>query len=420
MHSIIQEPFIDGNWTLDSQYPYFVQYLKLKCFFPVKESANTLQVKISIVANGFQEDYTINLINALAKQAATVDFIGSNIYDQSLIDKRITFYNVRKEDHKERNPLKKGYWVLRYFLWYVLYLIRERKNIIHIQWLRFNFFDGIFLPLLARLLGHTVVYTAHDVLPHNVDNRRVRLLFKWIYKSQNALVVHTNFNRERILDEFGISQQKVSVVKHGVYDIPDEQRMDSLTSKKTLGIGADEFVLLFFGIITEYKGLDLLAESLKMLKKGRGKKIRLIIAGRVQTGFEDQMTKLKEEFMEDEVLYFLRFIENEEVNMLFGAADATVLPYREASQSGVMFMSFAQGVPVIAPNLGGFPDDVVEGEMGFIFECNNPDSLNEAIVKTISHFGPNNISVRENIINLTSEKYQWEESASALIKIYKK
>lgn len=157
-----------------------------------------------------------------------------------------------------------------------------------------------------------------------------------------------------------------------------------------------------------------------MIKNVTGKKIRLIIAGRVQTGFEDQMTKIKEEFLEDELIYFLRFINNDEVNLLFGAADATVLPYREASQSGVMFMSFAQGVPVIAPTLGGFPEDVEEGETGFVFETNNPHSLGETIVKTISHFGPNNVVIRENIISLTSEKHEWDERVSALTKIYKK
>ena len=60
-------------------------------------------MKISIVANGFQEDYTLNLINALAGQDVRVDFIGSNIYDRSLIDKRINFYNVRKEVYNKTN-----------------------------------------------------------------------------------------------------------------------------------------------------------------------------------------------------------------------------------------------------------------------------------------------------------------------------
>lgn len=375
-------------------------------------------MKISIVANGFQEDYTINLINALANQVESVDFIGSNIYDTSLLDERITFHNVRKEDPKEKNPLKKGFWVLRYFLWYMAYLVRKKKHNIHIQWLRFNFMDGVFLPLFARFCGHRVIYTAHDVLPHNIDNRRVRRLFKRIYRSQNKLVVHTNYNRKRIIDEFGIRPEKISVVKHGVYHIPDEQRVDFGDGKRMLGVAEEDYVLLFFGIITEYKGLDLLAESLKLLKK-REEKITLVIAGRIQTGFEEEMAKLKEELGE-EVIYYLRFIKNEEVNMLFGAADATVLPYREASQSGVMFMSFAHGVPVIAPNLGGFPDDVEEGEMGYVFEPGNAGSLSQCIEKTKSHFGLNNASTRERIIKLTLEKYQWDESASELIKIYMK
>jgi glycosyltransferase involved in cell wall biosynthesis len=142
------------------------------------------------------------------------------------------------------------------------------------------------------------------------------------------------------------------------------------------------------------------------------------VAGRVQTGFEERMEELKSEFIADDVIFQLRYIRSEEVNVLFGAADATVLPYREASQSGVMFMSFAQGVPVIAPKLGGFPDDVVEGEMGYVFETNDPVSLNQTIQKSIARFGCNNTTDRELIVRITSEKYRWEESASHLIKIY--
>ncbi len=376
-------------------------------------------MKISIIANGFQEDYTLNLINALAKQSVDVDFIGSNVYDPALIDKRIVFHMVRKEDRSGRNPLKKGFWVLQYFVWLLGYLFRERKIVIHIQWLRFNFIDGVFFPLMARLLGHTVVYTAHDVVPHSVDKRRIRLLFRLIYKSQNKIVAHTKYIMERIHTEFGIDQSKISVVKHGVYVVPDGRRKDFAISKKALGIGEDEFVLLFFGIITEYKGLDLLAHSLKILKRDMGQKVRLLVAGRVQAGYEVEMARLKEDELGEEVIYLLRFIETEEVSMLFGAADIAVLPYREASQSGVMFMSYAHGVPVILPDLGGFPDDVISGATGFLFEPGDPESLCNKIEKSISHFGKNNRTVREEIIHLTSKKYQWEGSADSLIKIYK-
>jgi glycosyltransferase involved in cell wall biosynthesis len=130
------------------------------------------------------------------------------------------------------------------------------------------------------------------------------------------------------------------------------------------------------------------------------------------------MLRLKEKEFGDDVIYFLRFIETEEVSRLFGAADVTVLPYREASQSGVMFMSYAHGVPVLLPELGGFPDDVVPGKTGFLFNPGNPESLCNQIELAMSHFGINNHVLREEIISHTSRKYQWDESANALIKIY--
>lgn len=375
-------------------------------------------MKISIIANGFQEDYTLNLINALARQPVEIVFIGSNIYDKELLDSRITFLQARKEDRSGTNPFKKGYWVLAYFFWYLRYLIREAPMVIHIQWLRFNFMDGIFFPRLARLLGHTVVYTAHDVMPHSVDNPRMRRLFKGVYRSQNRIVAHTHYIKNRIIDEFHIDARKISVVKHGVYVVPEEKILDFANSKKALEIESDEFVLLFFGIITEYKGLDLLADALKLFKENTGEKVKLIVAGRIQAGYEEKMESLKEEQLGDDVIYFLRHISNEEVNLLFGSADITVLPYREASQSGVMFMSYAHGVPVIAPDLGGFSDDVREGQTGFLFDANNPENLSSIIHKALLYFKANNSKIRQEIIQLTREKYQWDDSAASLIEIY--
>ncbi len=376
-------------------------------------------MRISIIANGFQEDYTLNLINALAKDKYPIDFLGSNIYSVSKIDPGITFYKIRKEDPAEKNPFKKGFWVARYFYRYLLYLLKQKRNIIHIQWLRFDFIDGVLFPNISKLLGHKVVYTAHDVVPHDDDTSLNRFIFKLIYRSQNYIVVHTNYIRDRIINEFHINPGKIRVIKHGIYKLEKEPEVNPEKYKKMLGISEDEYVLLFFGIITGYKGLDLLADSLDMLKEETKMPVRLIVAGRVQKGFEEEMEYLKKERLTEGVDFYLRFIEEEEVNQLFGATDLTVLPYREASQSGVMFMSYTHGVPVVAPELGGFPDDIVEGENGFLFKTNDELSLKDMILKANSKWGVNNREIRRNIIQLTSGKYKWEKSAEELIEIYK-
>ena len=376
-------------------------------------------MKIAIIANGFQVDYTLNLINALGKQNVSIDFIGSNIYPVSKINEDIKFHNVRREDWTERNPFKKAGWVLRYFAWYFAYLVKENRNVVHVQWLRFNFFDGIIFSLFARLLGHKVVYTAHDVIPHDNDTLLNRLIFRFIYHSQNFIIVHTNYIKTRIQKEFGIKPGKISVIHHGVYRLNYELKIDPESYKKNLGIHKGEYVILFFGIITKYKGLDLLAEALAMVRKKSEIAVRLIIAGRIQNGFEPEMNYLKNNGFKEGVDFFLRFIEEEEVRKFFGAADLTVLPYREASQSGVMFMSYAHGVPVIAPDLGGFPDDVVPGKSGLLFEAGNAESLSESILRAISTWGINNSEHKKEIVNHTAKKYQWEGSAAELVKIYK-
>lgn len=375
-------------------------------------------MKVTVIANGFQEDYTINLINSLVKQNLEIDFIGSNIYPENKIDSGIRFFNVRKIDPGGKKSFRKFFWVLKYFSWLFMYYAKEKKNIVHVQWLRFPIIDGVFFSLSARLFGHKVVYTAHDVLPHDNENYSNRLIFKLIYKTQNFIVVHTEYIRQRIINEFNIKPGKIKVIKHGVYELNGKLDIDPVNFKHKLKIREEEFVLLFFGMLKKYKGLDLLAESFNMVREQEQFPIRLIVAGEAHDGYEKEIKQIADQHLKEAADLYIRFIKEEELNTFFGAADVTILPYREASQSGVMFMSFAHGVPVIVPDLGGFPDDVIAGKTGLIFEKGNSDELKNRILEAYSIWGVNNERLKSEIAEITKKKYSWNASAEELKNIY--
>jgi glycosyltransferase involved in cell wall biosynthesis len=123
---------------------------------------------------------------------------------------------------------------------------------------------------------------------------------------------------------------------------------------------------------------------------------------------------LQRKYKSENIQFIIRRIEDNELPVLFGAADTTVIPYREASQSGVLFMSYAFGVPVVAPDIGGFPFDILDRRTGYIFKVGNTTDLKEKLEKVIAN---KNIELlnSEGIRQYARENYSWEQSGKDLI-----
>lgn len=100
---------------------------------------------------------------------------------------------------------------------------------------------------------------------------------------------------------------------------------------------------------------------------------------------------------------------------IFHPADITALPYREASQSGVLFMSYVYGVPVIVSGIGGFPYDVRDGETGIIFRCNDSSNLKEKLENYINQSDYKNMLNRDQIREFARENYSWKKSGKEFI-----
>ncbi|MBK8805443.1 MAG: glycosyltransferase family 4 protein [Bacteroidales bacterium] len=374
-------------------------------------------MKVSIVANGFQEQYVINLLNSLADTDVSIDFIGADIYDKNEINPNVSFVNLRGSHNEHVSLLNKVIRVFKYYLQLILYFIRTDSKVIHVQWFRFPFFEGVIISFIGRICNKKIFYTAHDVLPHDKDNRYNRILFWFIYRIQNVLIVHTEFIKERISNEFGISNTKIFVIKHGVYIRKKDDSISRLNAKIKYCISPNEFSILFFGNIVKYKGLNILLEAFKLLQNCGN--FKLLIAGKVNPDYEVEMQRLRKEHDSNHIIYLLDYIPDNDIEFIFKASDVTVLPYLEASQSGVMFMSYAYGRPVIAPNLGGFKFDIIEGKTGFIFEVGCVNDLVNCVLKTRDLVINNDEDVSREIIEIAESTYSWLEIAKVLVMVYK-
>jgi glycosyltransferase involved in cell wall biosynthesis len=168
--------------------------------------------------------------------------------------------------------------------------------------------------------------------------------------------------------------------------------------------------LLFFGLIREYKGLDLLLEAFSELDDS----FQLIIAGEVY-GERSLYDALIQQSKNKHIFFADHFISNDEVASYFSAADLCLLPYRSATQSGIKAMCDAFHVPVLVSPVGGLSEEMMDNENGFIIHEMNPSSLASQINELFQ--GDRLQKVANNIRQqLEKEENEWDEFAELVLK----
>lgn len=150
--------------------------------------------------------------------------------------------------------------------------------------------------------------------------------------------------------------------------------------KKDLGFSSDSFVLLFFGYIRKYKGLDILIKAFPNIKKNNPD-AKLLIVGEFYDNPEEYKSLIKSLNIENDVVLINNFVPNEEVEKYYNASDVVMLPYRSATQSGILNVAYGFNKPVIVTNVGGLSEFVTEGKTGLIIEPENEAAISDSINK---------------------------------------
>ena len=202
---------------------------------------------------------------------------------------------------------------------------------------------------------------------------------------------------------------EVVVAKHPVYK-NNTPRMLRNEANKVLGLNPDKHTLLFFGLIRDYKGLDLLLEAFSLM----GEHFQLIIAGEVYGNskkYEDLISKSSNK----NILFHNFFVPEKEVHLYFSASDLCVLPYKSGTQSGVKSTADDFGIPCLISNVGGIAEDIEHTKNGFIISSLEPLILKEQMENI---FLKGNLSavarrIQENNANTVDE---WQLIASEIIK----
>lgn len=285
---------------------------------------------------------------------------------------------------------------------------KEKTELVIFQWLH-PYFAPCY-SVMERLLSKDIkiVYNCHNALPHErfpMD----KALTKFTLKAADLVIAHSNSDAA-ILSEM-MPKQNVKVNPHPAYNFFKIKDMTKEEGREILKLSSDNKVLLFFGLVREYKGLKHLLNAMPDIIK-KYPEVRLLIAGDFGGGKDAYDEMIKSLGIGDYIQIHDGHIPIPDVEKFFAACDLVVLPYESATQSGVIQASYGFEKPVLATNVGGLPDAVDNMKTGYIVEPLRPD----LIASSVTDFFDNNRAeeFKQNVID-SAYKFSWERMEKCLL-----
>ncbi len=291
------------------------------------------------------------------------------------------------------------------------YIVKQKPDVVI-----FRYWMPFFAPcfgsiarLIKRKIKTQIIFICDNIIPHEKRPGDVSLT-KYALRSADSYIVHSKTVEEDLLRFIPKARYVLSPLP--LFDIFGDLQPKK-ESKMKLGVSA-EHVMLFFGHIRTYKGLDILLDAMPLILK----KISaiLIIAGEFYENEQKYRDKISKLGLEKHIKLFSDYIPNEEIPVYFSASDVVVLPYVTATQSAIVPVAYHFDKPAIVTDVGGLSEVVKDGRTGFVVTPQNPEALAEAVIK---YYQEN----RENdfITNIREEKkkYSWDTFIEQLEKLIK-
>lgn len=276
-------------------------------------------------------------------------------------------------------------------------------DLVHYQWLTVPVVDRLLLPPTRPR-----VYTVHYPLPP--PTRRGQLaLERALLVRMDAVIAHSAHGARKLRDEVGLERGRVHVIPHGAFDyltrLPEEVPLPEELA------AAEGPVILCFGLIRPYKGIEVLLEAFRSVEGAE-----LWIAGMPRMPLEP-LYELAER-ARGTVRFVPRFISDPEIPAYFRRADLVVLPYLEVEQSGVLYTALAFGKPIVLTEVGGFPE-VAEHGAARLVPPGDPAALGRELVELLADRGE-----RERLAHAARAAaegpFSWDEAGRRTLVLYQR
>ena len=339
--------------------------------------------------NLIKQSHDVTIINYL-KQYPSFLFPGKNQFD-------LSSSGSKNESLRLINTMSPKTWTQTSEI-----IIENNPDVVIFRF--WNPFFAISLGSIAKKLkknnfSKPLISICDNIIPHE-NFPGSNLLTKFYLKYIDGFIVQS----ETVKNELKSLKPDAKIVKrfHPIYDIYGAKK-DKYKSKEQLGIKS-KYVILFFGIIREYKGLDVLIESINFLKNQLDD-FHLLIVGECYENINKYSSLIEKHELNHLVTFLDEYVAEDNISKYFSCSDVVVLPYKTASQSGVIQIAYNFNIPIVTTNVGGLSEYVDDGVTGILVDSNNPKQLSEVLYDNLKN---NCFEQFSKNIEQYKEKFSWE------------
>jgi glycosyltransferase involved in cell wall biosynthesis len=363
-------------------------------------------IRVQLVdPSAFTPPYDRALAAALARQGAEVELLTSRFLYGPVPEPdgyrvKECFYR-RSAARGLETPARRAFKLAEHLPDMLRFRHQATADVIHYQWLTLPTLDAALLPPRRPR-----VMTAHYVLPPQPSRRQLAGARR-AFGAMDAVIAHSEHGARRLRDLVGLDPDRIRVIHHGAFDyltrLPEERPLPSELE------GAEGPVILFFGLLRPYKGIDTLLEAFRRLDGAE-----LWIAGNPRMDLAP-LHRLAAE-APGRVRFLTRFVEDAEIPALMRRADVVVLPYRDAEHSGVLYAALAFGKPLVLSAVGGFPEVAEQGAVRLV-PPEDPVALTAALAELVEDESAR-AELSKAAATAASGSYSWDEAARQTLALY--
>ena len=289
---------------------------------------------------------------------------------------------------------------------------KQKPGLIILQWWH-PYFAPCFWSICKLLRREKILFVCHNVFPHErfpLD----RLLTKWTLGCGRYFITQSKMDARDLLS---VKHDAVyRVTPHPTYGMFCRQGMSMQKAREQLQIDQGQRVLLFFGFVRKYKGLQYLLEAMKLLKE-RDFKVQLWVVGDFGEDKDEYVEQIRTFEIGDQVQMVQGYVPDDEVEKYFAASDLVVLPYLSATQSGIVQIAFGFEKPVLVTEVGGLPDVVTNGKTGYVVEPRSAEMIAEAIM---DYYINNRREAFVSQIEKEKDRFSWKTFVDTLMEMVRR
>ncbi|WP_434655852.1 glycosyltransferase family 4 protein [Thermoanaerobacterium thermosaccharolyticum] len=343
--------------------------------------------------------YSIEMAKSLSKKADIFAVISKQ--SENIIEWHKTGLNVLEVDtYTDIKSMVLSTMNIKKFLSLKRKILNFRPDVLYYPMIH------TWTPIINMFIKHIPkIVTIHDPRPHKgEENIILEKISNMSIKQADRVVILSNIFKEIVIN-LGINPDKIDVIPHGEFSY--YARKNS-TNKKEF-----KNTILFFGRISKYKGIEVLLRAFKIIKTDIKDAKLMIVGSGDMTEYKELIDGLKD------IEVINRWVRDEEVGSFFLKADFLVVPYIDASQSGVIPTAYSFSMPVVASRIGGIPEQVDDGKTGFLVEPGDENELAEKCVELLNN--PDLIiEMGENAYKKALNEMSWEHVSNLLMESIKK